>query len=49
MGRLREFYGTAIGKKAVMGVTGLIGIGFLITHVAGNLLVFSGPDAINSY
>jgi succinate dehydrogenase / fumarate reductase cytochrome b subunit len=49
MGRLREFYGTAIGKKAVMGVTGLIGIGFLVTHVLGNLLVFRGPDAINSY
>jgi succinate dehydrogenase / fumarate reductase cytochrome b subunit len=32
-----------------MAVTGLIGIGFLIIHVLGNLLVFRGPDAINSY
>ena len=49
MGRLREFYGSMIGKKVVMGVTGLIGIGFVILHSLGNLLVFRGPDAINSY
>src|SRR6266480_2085588 len=49
MGRLREFYGTMVGKKVVMGVTGLIGIGFVILHSLGNLLVFRGPDAINSY
>src|SRR6266576_722020 len=49
MGRIRAFYGTMIGKKAVMGVTGLIGIGFVIVHAVGNLLVFRGPDAINSY
>jgi succinate dehydrogenase / fumarate reductase cytochrome b subunit len=32
-----------------MGVTGLIGIGFVILHSLGNLLVFRGPAAINSY
>lgn len=32
-----------------MAVTGVIGIGFLIVHVTGNLLIFRGPDAINSY
>ena len=49
MGRLRKFYGSMVGKKFVMGVTGLIGIGFVILHSLGNLLVFRGPDAINSY
>lgn len=49
MGRLRGFYASMVGKKVVMGVTGLIGIGFVILHAAGNLLVFSGPQAINSY
>ena len=49
MNRLRRFYSAAIGKKIVMGVTGLIGIGFLILHMAGNLLAFRGPDAINAY
>ena len=49
MRRLRQFYGSMIGKKVVMGVTGLIGIGFVILHSLGNLLVFRGPDALNSY
>ena len=49
MNRLRRFYSAAIGKKIVMGVTGLIGIGFVILHMAGNLLAFRGPDAINAY
>jgi succinate dehydrogenase / fumarate reductase, cytochrome b subunit len=49
MGRLRTFYGSMVGKKAVMGITGLIGIGFVILHSLGNLLVFRGPAAINSY
>jgi len=49
MGRLRRFYGSMVGKKVVMGVTGLIGIGFVILHSLGNLLVFRGPAALNSY
>jgi succinate dehydrogenase / fumarate reductase cytochrome b subunit len=49
MGRVRKFYGSMVGKKVVMGATGLIGIGFVILHSLGNLLVFRGPEAINSY
>ncbi|HEX2722641.1 MAG TPA: succinate dehydrogenase cytochrome b subunit [Gemmatimonadaceae bacterium] len=49
MNRALRFYSTAIGKKVVMGVTGLIGIGFVIGHMAGNLLAFRGPAAINAY
>src|SRR5258705_2284263 len=49
MGRLRGFYASMVGKKVVMGVTGLIGIGFVILHSLSNLLVFRGPAAINSY
>ena len=49
MGRVREFYGSMVGKKVVMGVTGLIGIGFVILHSVGNLLVFRGSTALNSY
>src|SRR4051812_9795778 len=32
-----------------MAVTGLIGIGFVILHMAGNLQVFVGAAKINSY
>lgn len=49
MGRLRGFYASMVGKKVVMGITGLIGIGFVMAHALGNLLVFRGPDAINNY
>ena len=49
MNRALTFYRAAIGKKVVMGATGLIGIGFVIGHMAGNLLVFRGPEAINAY
>jgi len=49
MGGIRAFYASMVGKKVVMGVTGLIGVGFVILHSLGNLLVFRGPDAINTY
>jgi succinate dehydrogenase / fumarate reductase cytochrome b subunit len=32
-----------------MAVTGIIGIGFVLAHITGNMLVFKGADAINSY
>jgi succinate dehydrogenase cytochrome b subunit len=43
------FYRSTIGKKVIMGITGLIGIGFVIAHMAGNLQVFIGQDKLNSY
>jgi succinate dehydrogenase / fumarate reductase, cytochrome b subunit len=49
MGRVRFFYGSMVGKKVVMGVTGLIGVAFVIVHSLGNLLIFRGSAAINSY
>lgn len=49
MSRALRFYKSAIGKKVVMAVTGLIGIAFVIAHMTGNLLAFAGPEAINSY
>lgn len=49
MGRIQTFYGSTVGKKVVMGVTGVIGIGFVILHSLGNLLIFQGSTALNSY
>jgi succinate dehydrogenase / fumarate reductase cytochrome b subunit len=49
MGRIRNFYASMVGKKVVMGVTGLIGVGFVILHSLGNLLIFQGSTALNSY
>lgn len=47
--RAITFYGSTVGKKAVMAITGLIGFGFLVGHMSGNLLVFAGPEALNAY
>src|ERR687889_2681969 len=49
MSRLRDLWDSSIGKKAVMAVTGLILVAYLITHVVANLLVFEGPARINAY
>jgi len=42
-------YRSSIGKKAIMAVSGLIGIGFLVLHMYGNLKIFEGPDYFNAY
>lgn len=40
---------SSVGKKFVMGVTGLFLCLFLVVHLAGNLLLFAGPEAYNEY
>ena len=42
-------YRSSIGKKAVMAINGLMGIGFVILHMIGNLKVFLGSSAFNDY
>ncbi len=49
MNRLQAFWQSTLGKKAVMAVTGLVLVAYLLTHVAANLLVFEGPERINAY
>lgn len=46
---MRGFYRSTIGKKVVMATTGIVLVGFVIGHVAGNLLVFRGAAAMNEY
>ncbi|NGO69718.1 succinate dehydrogenase cytochrome b subunit [Streptomyces boncukensis] len=48
-GPARSFWGSTIGKKAVMAVTGLAMLLYLIAHMLGNLKVFFGPDEMNGY
>ncbi|MEU0992125.1 succinate dehydrogenase cytochrome b subunit [Streptomyces sp. NPDC005953] len=45
----RSFWGSTIGKKVVMAVSGLIMLGYLVAHVMGNLKVFFGPSEFNEY
>jgi succinate dehydrogenase / fumarate reductase cytochrome b subunit len=44
-----RFLRSTVGRKVVMAVTGLILVGFVVGHVSGNLLVFTGPEALNAY
>jgi succinate dehydrogenase / fumarate reductase cytochrome b subunit len=39
---LLDLYSTAVGKKYVMAITGIIGVGFIIGHMVGNLKVYLG-------
>ena len=44
-----RFYGSTIGRKIVMAVTGIVLVGFITVHMSGNLLVHRGADAMNHY
>lgn len=40
---------SSIGRKTLMAITGILLVLFLIGHLAGNLQMFAGQDAMNSY
>src|SRR6266498_5074809 len=44
-----RLFSDSIGRKAVMAVTGLLMILFVVMHLLGNLSIFAGPDGINAY
>jgi succinate dehydrogenase / fumarate reductase cytochrome b subunit len=46
---LLAFWRSTIGKKVVMGATGLLMIGFVVLHMLGNLQAFIGPEKFNAY
>ena len=46
---IRSFLKSSIGGKTAMALTGLALSGFVLAHMAGNLLVFAGPEAFNTY
>jgi succinate dehydrogenase / fumarate reductase cytochrome b subunit len=45
----RKLFGSTIGRKLLMAVTGVVLIAFVVGHLAGNLQVFEDPDRINGY
>ncbi|HET7456551.1 MAG TPA: succinate dehydrogenase cytochrome b subunit [Gemmatimonadaceae bacterium] len=49
MRQILNFWHSTIGKKVVMAVTGLIGVGFVVGHMLGNLQVFEGAGRFNAY
>lgn len=44
-----RLFSDSIGRKAVVAVTGLFMVLFIVTHLLGNSTIFAGPDGINAY
>jgi succinate dehydrogenase / fumarate reductase cytochrome b subunit len=44
-----RLFSDSIGRKAVVAITGLFMVLFVITHLLGNSTIFVGPDGINAY
>ncbi len=46
---IENLFKSSLGKKYIMAVTGFALFLFVIAHLAGNLQIFLGPEAINRY
>ena len=46
---LPAIWTSSIGKKIIVALSGLFLLLFLAGHLVGNLLVFAGPEAFNTY
>jgi len=44
-----RIFGSSVGTKILIGLTGLFLFLYLLIHLAGNLVVFFGPEAFNRY
>ena len=42
-------FGSSIGTKSLMALSGLALLLFVIAHLLGNLQIYLGPEAINAY
>ena len=49
MGLISTILKSSILKKQVVAITGLVLIGFVIGHLAGNFFIYGGPEAFNHY
>lgn len=46
---ISRLFNSSLGKKYIMAVSGLVLFLFVVAHLAGNLQIFLGPEAINRY
>ncbi len=46
---LVELYGTAIGKKYAMAISGIVGMGYVFAHMVGNLKIYLGAEDLDHY
>lgn len=44
-----QLYGTSLGKKYAMAISGIVGLGYVFAHMVGNLKIYMGAESIDSY
>jgi succinate dehydrogenase / fumarate reductase cytochrome b subunit len=49
MSTFRRVFSSSVGTKVLVGLTGLALFAYLILHLAGNALIFAGPEIFNEY
>ena len=47
--RFRRVFSSTVGTKLLIGVTGVALFLYMLLHLAGNVLVFAGPEFFNEY
>jgi succinate dehydrogenase cytochrome b subunit len=46
---IARLYGSTLGKKYLMAVTGILLFAYVVAHLLGNLQIFLGPERLNNY
>ena len=49
MTRLTAWYGTSVGKKIAMALTGILLVLYVVVHMLENLRLYQGPEHLNAY
>lgn len=49
MSWVRSTVSSSLGGKTIVATTGILLVLFLVAHLAGNLLIFQGPEAMSLY
>jgi len=49
MSTFGRVFSSSVGTKLLIGLTGLALFAYLVLHLAGNALIFAGPDLFNEY
>ncbi len=47
--RFRRVFSSSVGTKLLMGLTGVALFLYMLLHLAGNALIFAGPEIFNEY
>src|SRR3954467_5684763 len=49
LGTRPSLYSTAVGKKYIMAISGMVLMAFVLAHMVGNLKLYFGPTSLDNY